>query len=75
MVVVGKDDHDVLHFIWVDVPFAELPKLKTYQFTCVVFGVSSSPFLLNATIRFHLEKHLGQNEKLVKQLLCSTYVQ
>ena len=74
MVAVGKDDRDVRRFIWVDNPFTELPKLKTYQFMHVIFGVSSSPFLLNATIRFHLEKHLGQNEILVKQLLCSTYV-
>ena len=43
MVAVGKDDRDVLRLIWVDDPLAELPKLRTYRFSRVVFGVSSSP--------------------------------
>ena len=39
-----------------------------------MFGVSSSPFLLNATIRFHLEKYLKSNDDQVCRLLSSTYV-
>ena len=39
-----------------------------------MLGISSSPFLLFATIRFHLEKYLETNESLVRHLLCSTYV-
>jgi len=50
------------------------PYLRVYRFTRVVFGVSSSPFLLNATIRFHLEKYLETSEGLVRHLLRSTYV-
>ena len=49
------------------------PNLKLMD-SHVVYGVSTSRFLLNATIRFYLEKHLGQNERLVDQLLCCTYV-
>ena len=40
----------------------------------MVFGVSATPFLLNATIRFHLEKYLDTDENLAHRLLCSTYV-
>ena len=52
----------------------EHPNLCVYQFTRVVFGVSSSPFLLNATLKYHLEWFLKSNEAIVNQLLQSTYV-
>ena len=34
----------------------------------------SSPFLLNATVKYHLEQFLDSNEATVKRLLRSTYV-
>ena len=74
MVSIEDADRDVLRFIWVDDFSKESPELRIYRFTRVVFGVSSSPFLLNATIRFHLEKSLETHESVVRQLLYSTYV-
>ena len=50
------------------------PELRVFRFTSVVFGVSSSPFLLNATIRFHLERYLESDASTVQMLLQSTYV-
>ena len=72
MVSVEEDDRDVLRFLWVEDVAKEPPDIKMYRFTRVVFGVSSSPFLLNATIKFHLEKYLETNEALVRQLHMST---
>ena len=74
MVSIEDADRDVLQFIWVDDFSKESPELRVYRFTRVVFGVSSSPFLLNATTRFHLEKSLETHESIVHQLLYSTYV-
>ena len=74
MVSVEEADRDALWFLWVKDFKRETPKFKVYRFTRVVFRVSSSPFLLNAAIWFHLERYLKTNEVQVRRLLCSTYV-
>ena len=74
MVSIEEADRDTLRFLWVKDFKREMPEFKVYRFTCVVFGISSSPFLLNTTIWFHLEGYLKTNEVHVWQLLCSTYV-
>ena len=73
MVSVAKDDRNSLRFLWID-DASENPEVVTFQLTRVVFGVSSSPFLLNATIRYHLEAHLEDHPVIVKRLLKSFYV-
>ena len=40
----------------------------------MVFGVSSSPFLLNATVRYHLESQSEKYGDLVSKRLRSIYV-
>jgi hypothetical protein len=74
MISVDDKDRDVLRFIWVDDVNKEDPTLQTYRFTRVVFGVSSSPFLLNATIKFHLESFMESYSSVVERQLRSTYV-
>ena len=74
MVSVEEADCDVLQFLWVRDIKQDPPEFIVYQFKRVSFGVSSSPFLLNATIRFHLEKYLKTHEFQVRRLLRSTYV-
>ena len=74
MIAVNERDRDVLRFIWVDDITKDEPKLQIYRFTRVVFGVSSSPFLLNATVKFHLENFIESHKAVVEHLLQSTYV-
>ena len=74
MVSVGEADHDIHPFLWVKDFKGEPPKFNMYRFMRVAFSISSSPFLLNATIRLHQEKYLKTNEHHVCKLLRSTYV-
>ncbi|GFW87611.1 DUF1758 domain-containing protein [Trichonephila clavipes] len=57
------DEHkDGVRFLWSDDEpcVHKRPKLQVYRFNRVNFGVSSSPFLLAATIR-HIDKYINMN--------------
>ena len=54
MISVSEADRDVLRFLWVK-DISKFPaEIVTLRFTRVVFRVSSSPFILNATIKHHM---------------------
>ena len=74
MISINPRDRDALRFLWVDDVQHGEPNVITLRFTRVVFGVSSSPFLLNATIRHHLERYSASHPKLVSCILQSLYV-
>ena len=74
MISVNDSDRDVLRFLWVDDITKADPEVRAFRFTRVVFGVSSSPFLLNAMIKYHLERFLESKQPVVRCLLNSTYV-
>ena len=74
MISVAENDRDALRFLWVDDEARDLPDIRVLRFTWVIFGVSSSPFLLNATIKFHLEQYLESHPNLIECLLHSIYV-
>ena len=59
MISVAEKDRDVLRFLWFENVFEENPEIRVMRFACVVFGVSSSPFLLNATVRHHLQHYMA----------------
>ena len=71
MIAMTEKDCDVLWFLWIDDVSKPNPYCGSYV---LCFGVSSSPFLLNATIQHHSEKHAMIQPDLVSKLLRSTYV-
>ena len=53
MVQLREEDRDYTRFLWFDNPVDPDSNLIIFRFRVVLFGVKSSPFLLNATIRKH----------------------
>ena len=74
MVAVNERDRDALRFLWSSNPEAEEPKIITLRFARVAFGVSSSPFLLNATINHHMELYRDCDPLFVDKFISSIYV-
>ncbi|XP_025836052.1 uncharacterized protein LOC112906336 [Agrilus planipennis] len=75
---VHRDDRDFLRFLWYD----DSGKIIMYRHRRVVFGVCSSPFLLGATIDFHLSESLRKcdtpgilyGRQTIEKLMKSLYV-
>ena len=74
MVSMWNEDRDVLRFLWVDNIGKDFPKLLVLRFTRVVFGVSASPFLLNATLDHHIRKYEAEDPEFVARFLRAIYV-
>ncbi|XP_065180252.1 uncharacterized protein LOC135810689 [Sycon ciliatum] len=73
MVELAESDRNAVRFLWVDDPFSESPQVLTYRFTRVVFGLTCSPFLLNATLRHHINLY-ADDPDFVASFLENTYV-
>ncbi len=67
MVSIAEVDRNVLRFLWVDDISKDKPEIITLRFTRVVFGVSSSPFLLNATIAHHIGQYESVDPAFVEK--------
>ena len=74
MVQVAKADRDVLRFLWINDPTSEDPNIVVKRFNRVVFGVTSSPFLLNGTVRHHVSNYEVEDPQFVNDFLSSLYV-
>ena len=71
---IDKQDQDALRFLWYDDVTKPQLEILTLKFTRVMFGLLPSPFLLNATIRHHLNKYASTHPDLVKRISESMYV-
>ena len=77
-VVLHPDDRDLVRFLWFKhfdplKPFEE-QELVEYRLGRVLFGVSSSPFLLEGTLIVHSEKYAVHDPQLVRKLVDCLHV-
>ena len=70
----GRVRPGCLRFLWVKDIHAETPEIQTLKFTRVVFGMSPSPYILNATIAHHHEQFESTQDVTARKLKESIYV-
>ncbi|UYV72361.1 hypothetical protein LAZ67_9002779, partial [Cordylochernes scorpioides] len=67
---IKEEDRDYLRFLW----HTEDGRLITYRHKRVVFGITTSPYLLKATLSLYLDKAPEHLKTTAEQLKSSFYV-
>ena len=75
-VCVHQDNIDALRSLWYKNPFDRNREVEVFRYIRVVFGFVFSPFRLNATIMYHLQRCLEEaqsedNKVILKSLIES----
>ena len=65
------DDRNYTCFFWLSDPANPLSYLRVYRFKVVPFGATSSPFMLNAVLQYHLRQY---NIAVSRDMLSNLYV-
>ena len=63
-----------LRFLWVSDIKSENLDIIVYKYNTVVFGVNSSPFILNAVLRHHIESFASHDPEFTSKVVQSFYV-
>ena len=71
---VPERDRDCLRFLWCEDVHKPDSKIVVYRFCRVVFGLNASPFLLNASLRYHISKYKDEDPEFARKMLEGFYV-
>ena len=71
---VAERDRDCLRFLWCEDVHKPESKIVVYRFCRVVFGFNASPFLLNATLRYHISKYKDEDPEFARKMLEGFHV-
>ena len=73
MISVNEADQDILHFLWFSSVSGQERKIQAYRFCRVILGVFCSPFLLNATLKWHIHGYSTEEPEICNNLLNYLY--
>ena len=73
---IAEEGGDFLRFLWVSNIKENEHKVSLKRFTSVMFELNCSPFLLGATIKYHMEKYFSRdfNSEIVEHFLRDLYM-
>ena len=71
-IVIEESDRNLLRFLWFKNIKDEQPEIVQYRFRRLVFGLTSSPAILNAVIQKHLS-YYRESEPQIMQLLAESF--
>ncbi|XP_069181245.1 uncharacterized protein [Procambarus clarkii] len=68
-----EEDRNYTKFLWIKDPIDPNSELITYRFVSVLFGATSSPFLLQATLDTHLKSNSPNKTEISKNLYVDNF--
>ncbi len=68
---LDEEDRDATRFFWLSDPTNPESSFDVFRFKSILFGASCSPFILNATIKKHLDNH---NDPITQRMKAYIYV-
>jgi hypothetical protein len=72
---VRPQDREATRILWPADPWSDEADPEVYRFARVTFGLSSAPFLLGATVEYHLETHSSEwSRKLINGSYVDNYI-
>ena len=73
-VEIEPRQRDLLRFLWIDRSEPLNPKIVKLRFARLPFGLTCSPYILNSTIRYHLNSYNQTDPEFVRNVVNALYV-
>ena len=75
-IAIDEDQRDFLWMIWYENVLAQNPTGKILRIARIVFGLTLSFFILNRTVRIHLQQYLRDEhiKEIIQKLIRDLYV-
>ena len=72
-IIIRESDRDALRFHWIK--NQDINQIDILRFTRLAFGLTQSPFVLEATLGEHIAKYREVHKKIVEEVAASMYVE